>query len=504
MDKFARWRPQRRTTLAAALLALALVVLYVVRPRSDFLNPSRPEVSQEWYAPGPVPASVIAAPIRIPLSLLASLLENAIPGRQGDLDERHQIPDRDRAAFAYELRRGPFHLSMDGNRATIRATIHYGMHVFYNPPLLPELRSSCGLDEGRDPPGLAVTMEAPIRVDQDWRLRTDARVVDVRPSSETDQDRCSVTVLDLDLTGRVVDAARTFLEGHVDEIDSLAAAVDLRSSFEGWWATLQEPIQLADSLWLAMRPEAVQRGAVRDSGDSIEVAMALRARPTIFYGARPDFAPVPLPSLEIGTVSEGLDLRMESRIPYDAAGALMLEALGSREFHQGGRTFRVDSLAIFAIGGDRLAMELVLSGDIAARLFLVGKPVIDPRTGRISVLDLDFDVSTRDVVLAAASWIRADEFRDILRASATWPAAPAVEWLTRYLTQGLNRSLSDRLRVEGQVTSVRILGVHALQHALLIELAATGSAGLFVARDPSADLAAPVGGSVDADRRDVR
>jgi len=475
-------RAHPRRAGAVALLVLALVVLYLVRPHSDFLSPNRPDILPDRYDPYPVPESVIAAPIQVPLALLASLLEQAVPEAHGDLAERHEVPGRDRAAFAYDLQRAPFQVSMDGNRATIRTTIRYGMRFYYDPPLLPEVRSSCGLDEGEAPPRLTVALEAPITVDRAWQLRTNARVVDVRPASETDQDRCSVTVLDLDLTGRVVDAARTFLEGRLDDIDSIAAAVDLRSTFDGWWRTLQDPIQLTDSLWLALRPDAVQRGDVRGSGDSLEIAMALRARPTIFYGPKPDLPYAPLPLLDVGTVSEGLDLRVESRVAYDAASAFLLEELGGREFEHSGRTFRVDSLAIFGIGGDRLAVELVLSGDVAARLYLVGRPVINPETGQISVPDLDFDVSTRDVVLAAVSWMRADDLRDVLRKSAKWPAAPAVEWLTGYLMQGLNRNLSDELRVEGQVTSVRIVGVHALQSALLVQVAATGSAGLFVTR----------------------
>jgi len=478
------WRAQPRRARAIVLLTLALVVLYLVRPQSDFLNPNRPAVSADLYEPFPGPASVIAAPILIPLELLASLLERAVPMAHGDLAERHEVPERDRAAFAYELQRGPFNLSMDGDRAAIRTTISYGMRVFYNPPILPELSSSCGLGEGEAPLRLGVALEAAVSVDSDWRLRTHTQVADVRPASETDQDRCTVTILDLDLTDRVADAARAFLEGHVDEIDSIAAAVDLRSTFDGWWRTLQEPIQLTDSLWLALRPEAVQRGAVRGSGDALEIAMGLRARPSIFYGPRPDFPDKPLPPLSGGTVSEGLDLSVESRVAYDAASALLLAEIGGRDFAHSGRTFRVDALAMFGIGGDRLAVEVMLSGDVAARLYLVGRPVISAETGQISVPDLDFDVSTRDVVLAAVSWMRADDLRDVLREAAHWPAAPAVEWLSGYLTQGLNRNLSDDLRVEGQVTSVRIVGVHARQQALVVHLAATGSAGLVVTRDP--------------------
>ena len=137
---------------------------------------------------------------------------------------------------------------------------------------------------------------------------------------------------------------------------------------------------------------------------------------------------------------------------------------------------------MFGIGGGRLAVELRVSGDVEGRLYLVGTPEIDPATGRISVPDLDFDLATRDVVVAAAAWLRADELRDLLRDKASWPATAAVEFLTGWLEKGLNRDLSEDLRVEGAVDAVRILGVRAMRRALLVRVSARGEARLFVTR----------------------
>ncbi len=466
---------------AATVLALTTVtVVLLTWNRDGYLDPGRPALAPDVLPEGTAPASVFATPLRLPLGLLVDMLEAAVPTNHGDLSRRHDVEDGGRTDIAFHLQRGPFRATLDDNVATVRATIRYALRAFYDPPVLPEISGSCGTEGDARRPRLNVAIAAPIAVDHEWILRTDARVVGVAPASDSPRDRCRVTFLNLDVTDRIVEAASAFLGEHVDEIDSLAAEVDIRSSVQGWWGTLQEPIQLTDSLWLAMRPEAVRRGPVRGFGDSLDIGLALQARPVVSYGERPPPLLRPLPPLDTGHVREGLDLLVEARLEYDAASGLVSGQLGGRTFDHDGRRFQLDSLRVFGIGARRLAVEVHLSGDVSARLFLVGTPTIDTITGKISVPDLDFDVATRDVVLAAVSWLRAGELRDLLRERASWPAGPAVEWVTQWIVTGLNRDLSGNLRVEGEVDAVRILSAHALKEVLLVQVGVGGSARLFV------------------------
>jgi hypothetical protein len=127
-------------------------------------------------------------------------------------------------------------------------------------------------------------------------------------------------------------------------------------------------------------------------------------------------------------------------------------------------------------------MQVRLSGDFAGRVFLTGRPVIDPTTGGISVPELDFDVASRDVILSTVAWLAGPSLREDLRARARWPGDPAVAFLTEWLTRGLNREVSDALRIRGSVDSISIQSAHALTRALLVRISAKGTATIEVIR----------------------
>ncbi len=480
VDRVRSIPPRWRFALAVVAVAIVGWLALMGRSRSPALDPSRPEVTPDLPAAGASPVSMVAVPISLPISRLSALLEDAVPQTYGDIDQKESLPGSDRTALAFHLDRAPFRVSMRGDTATITTTITYAVRVFYDPPVLPEMSGSCGTDDDASRPRLAVTLRAPVSLDREWRIRSDVRVGSIGPATSSDRDRCTVTFLSLDVTGKIVDAARNFLEDHANAIDSLAAGADLRSSFSEWWRTLEEPIHLTDSLWLAMRPESVRRGSIRGEGDSLEIALALRAHPTFLYGPRPEPAHQDLPPLDTGGVADGLDLRVEARADYAATSGLLSDQLAGKAIEHDGRRVQIRSVAVFGVGGGRLGVEVGVTGDVSGRLYLVGTPVIDPSTGRVSVPDLDFDVATLNVVAAAAAWLRADELRDLLRDKANWSAAPAVDFLSGWLVKGLNRDLSDDLRVQGTVEDVHILGVRATREALFVSVSATGTAELFV------------------------
>jgi hypothetical protein len=362
------------------------------------------------------------------------------------------------------------------------ATISYALRAWYDPPLLPAVSAACGND-GRIQPRLRVVIEAPLHVDADWKLSARSRVVSVARASDGPEDRCRMTFLDFDVTDRVVEGARAFLAAHTADIDRAAArGVDLRGRVQAWWATLQQPVHLADSLWLVFRPETVRRAPTHGSRDSLEIVLAMRARPGIVMGPRPEVALVPLPALEDDSVAPGLDLLVDAVAGYAPVTAFLQHELGGAELRRGRRTVRLDSLRVFGIGGGRLALEVVTSGDVVSRLFLTGTPRIDG-AGQFSIPDLDYDVRTRSVMFATLSWLGTGPLRQLLRDRASWPSTPAVGWLRDRLEDGLNRDLSDDLRVSGDVGGVRILGITATRDALAVRAQASATARLAVRGD---------------------
>ncbi len=465
--------------VAAGVVIVSGIAWFVFGTRAGFLEPPAPEVAAEDTVPPVLAPSSLAAPLGIPLPRLVALVNEAVPTTFGSLDERRELPDRDRTELAFALERSPLTARMVDSVARVEGVIEYALTAYYDPPILPEVSGSCGTDDDQRR-RLAVVIEAPLSLSEAWRLDTRSRLVSVRPPTEDDRDRCRVTFLGIDLTDRVVDGATAFLEEQERTVDSIAASVDLRPSFEGWWETLRDPVELADSVWLVLGPEAIRRGTPRGSGDSLWVDLALEARPRVVVGPRPESDDTPLPALTAGEVTPGLDLVVEGRVDYGTASRMLLDELAGVEVEHEGRTVTVDELRVFGIGRGRVALDVVVTGDLSARLYFTGTPVLDSATQVISVPDLDFDVATQDVVVAAASWIQQVGLRRVLRERAQWPAAPATEWLSTWLDRGINREISDDLRVEGTVLSVTPQSVYALRDHMVVRVAARADARVFV------------------------
>jgi hypothetical protein len=468
--------------VAAALGILGVV--FLVNREGGLGEVRAPEIDTVDAAArlAPLPPSLLSVPVDLDLAPMIAALESAVPEEWGDLEERLAVASNDRLEVAFALSRAPFQASFEDSLARVATTISYRARAWYDPPVLPTVSASCGTGDGEAPPRLDVALTAPLTLDREWRLRSRVAVDALVPGGGTDRDRCRVTVIRWDMTERVVDEARRFLEDHASGLDSLVADVDLRSRFEEWWSVIAKPIELAEDVWLVFAPEGLMRGPIRGYGEGVRTILGLRARPRLVVGPRPVLDVPELPPLDTGFVAPGFAVRVEARAEYDEASALLDRELVGRTLTRGDRTVRLEGFEVSGIGRGRLAVAVDLGGDARGRLYLVGTPRYDPDDGRIGVPDLDFDVASGRALVEGAAWLARVGLVGLLRDAARWPAGPAVSWAREQVEGGLNRSLSETVRLEGRVASVDVVDVVAGLDALRVRADVRAEATLHVGR----------------------
>lgn len=475
--------PGRWLAAVIGVLVLAIgTVLLLVRDDapSGRLEAPRPE-AVAGADPEAVPASSLGVPFTIPLDLLVGLLEDAVPPTFGSLEERRQVPDRERVELAFALERRPFQVAMRGDTVRLEAVVEYSLRAWYDPPILPAIGASCGTGDGPRP-RLHVVLEAPLSLTETWTLETEAKLTTLEPATDGERDRCEMTFLDFDVTDRVVEGAREFLEGHEETLDSLAASVELQPSFASWWETLREPIHLADSVWLVFGPEAVRRGPIRGEADSVHVDLELQARPRIVVGPRPPADSTGLPPLGTGGRASGVHATVEGMVEYGTASRFLNRELAGTVLEGADRRIRLDSLRLHGLGSGEIAVEVEVSGDLDARLFLTGTPALENDGRTLAVPDLDFHVATQNVVVEAASWLRGFGLRQLLRERARWPADEAEDWLAGWLDRGINREVSSTLVIRGAVGRVSVERVDPHPTDLRLRIAALADARIHLMR----------------------
>ena len=473
-----RLRRTLRSTLCGWLLLAGLAC--GGDDKVTLLEPPRPTPGGAPVQLDSLPPSVAAVPVEVSLTPLVRVVEQELPRRMGSLEDRKEVSDNDRVDVAFELQRDSVEARFIPLGVELSTTLAYRVRVWYNPPVLPEVNTSCGTGDDDPLPRLSVGAQSPLTLDREWKLRSRIEVTQLEPASDSERDRCTVTVFDFDVTGYVIGAVRTSLDEIAARADSAVAAIDVKSDFESWWTTISKPIELDTDVWLLLAPEGVGRDEIVTGGDEVSTHMSVRMRPRIWVGSEPDSDPRPLPPLEEREGPQDLALRTEAVAPWSEITQRVNKEAAGRTFHAVGHDVRVDSVDVSGLGDGRVALGVVLSGDVQGTTYLVGTPVWDPDTNTISVPDLDFDVSTRDAVVAGAAWLAEIGLVAGLRQRATWDASPALEWARSQIQKGFNARISSQVRLQGDVGGVSITEVVATQDALHIRARVAGHTTLVV------------------------
>ncbi len=424
-----------------------------------------------------LPSSTLDIPLTYDLSPVVRALEAAVPKKFGNITERKQLSNK-RMSVAFEASRDPFSVSLDGQTAYISAVVNYKGQGWYKPPVVGEVTGSCGIGGVR--PRAKITLASDLRINPDWRLRGKTRITRVEPYSNDTRDQCRVTVFNINVTDRVIDATKNALEAKRPLIDQKIAALDIRSRFEAWWHLLEQPIPLTDSVWLTINPSAVRMGENVGVKKTLVTALGFSASPRVVTGPKPTVTETSLPSLYPAAVGNGLHILLEGVVGYDVATDLLRTHLVGKKFQRARQAFEVKDVRIFGIGGGKLALEVRFAGAAAGRIYLVGTPRYDASSNELYVPDLDYDIGSANLLVSGVEWVKHDDVRDFIRKQARWSIGDVMGQGKEQLLKGLNRDLADGVHLAAEVSRVQGLSVHPTRRNIRLRAQADAVAHLTV------------------------
>ncbi len=468
--------PRRALALAVSALVLSLGACRRDSPATAVDPPFAP-----LPPPPPPPLSRFSVPLQYDFSTMVRVVERAVPQTFGSMERVRTIGTDERRHYAFEAIRGPFTAFAEGRELHLRSTLTYRVRGYYKPIIGPTISAGCGGELVGERPRLVVELAAPLTLTPDWRLSSRARVVRVAPASSTDRDRCDVTILQYDLTPRVVESAEEVLTDRLPQINRYVSEVDLHDRFEEWWALLRKPIRLSDDVWLMLAPERLRMGRVSGRDRVLTVPVTLDARPRVVTGRdEPPVDSTPLPPLARDTVGTGFRIAMDGLIDYGTASRALESVLVGRTVVEAGRALAIQRVLLSPTPRGRVALTVTFVGDARGTLRFAGTPAYDARHGMLTVPDLDYDLDVDNRLIASYAWLRSDALRESFRERARLPASVALERGRALLLEGLNRQLGDAVTLSATVDSLAVRGVYVTRDGLVVRALATGDAAMTV------------------------
>jgi hypothetical protein len=432
-----------------------------------------------------LPVSLVDAPITYDIGPALATLESSVPTRLGDINIRRRSTTNRRINTAFAAEREPFKVRFDGSTVRVGTVLEYQGRGWYDAALGADFHGSCGM--GTQRPRAVVEIATTLRMTPEWRLRANSRVVRVAPFSADRRDQCQVTVFKIDVTDRVVSAARSEIDKRLLLLDRKIATLDVRAPMERWWRVLQRPIRLADSVWLVLQPRGVHVGPITGSTGLIAIDVGLTGEPRVVTGPRPADGTAELPSLEQerGEHAQALHVLLEGELGYDVANAILRKNLIGKRIRRGARWITVRDARLSGIGGGRVALAVRFDGTASGLVHLVGTPRYDPATRQLYVPDLAYDVGSADMLVRGLEWLRRGDVQTLLRTRARFPVADLVERARQRLERGMNRRLGQNATLVAEIATGDVMAVRATPHGILVRASANGTARLEVNRIPA-------------------
>lgn len=450
-------------------------------------RPERPATSEVPHLDSlPTPPPLALSRFNIPLTYdytpILEMVERVVPKQFGSLDSVKMVGKDENRHYSYEANRGPFTSFVRDNKVHLRATLTYAARGYFKPRFGPTIGAGCGGDTPADRPRITVELVTPLTISPDWHLDSHAQIASLAPATNTDRDRCTVSIIHYDVTDRVVSAARSALRGHLRDIDQKIDSVDLTDRFNDWWTLLNRPIQLTDSVWLLLDPERLRLGDVRQgvTPQTFIVDAGLDAHPRIITGPQPQIAAKPLPPLGRDTASNGFRVVVGGTIDYATASRSVAVALRGKSITEASRTVTVRDASVSPLPHGQLALAIRFSGDADGTLVFVGTPQYDRQAGELSVPNLDYDLTTDNALISAYTWLKSDALRSLFRDKARIPVQPLLDAGKFLLTDGLNRKLGDAVSLSAKIDSVDVAGIYVTKQGIVVRALAIGSAGMQV------------------------
>ena len=469
--------PSILTWLVCVCCSLLLPAVCATRTQAasqlDIPKPSDP------LKPAPPPPalepSIVNIDVRVSAEELAAAVDAGFPqvaAREDDWNDAGTLGDRDDIRFLYRLVRGSFRYRMTRDRFDVWfEQVRYRVWARRNDgQALVEGR--CG--HGDEPPKrVNLASHSTLSWSDQWRLQSNTTFeepVFIEP--------CRLAGLDLDATPllkMILQPRLTALGSSIDRI--IRERTESKKRAEAVWQKLQEPIELAPNQWLEFNPRDVRVSPITSNGTlSIHTSVNLMMQPRIVSGSKPAKVGTPLPGLQLApAAAQGFRLAIPVTVDYGRINQrLGLEMIGQEFRTPLGDTVKVEGVQLYG-SGDKLILAVKVSGGVNGHLYATGTPVFDEGMGALRFANLDYTVDTRNVLVRSANWMFHQEILSEMTSQAFIDLSGQLQTIRSRLETALQRDMGQAGRMEGEVKSLRPVGIYPIQGGVEVHIVAEGS-----------------------------
>ena len=377
------------------------------------VSPEAP-VEEAFEAPIADPVSLVASTITFNIKDLEEKVNKSL---STTLVKEETFEGKKGEAWRLRVERtGPVRIRYENRRVYFSAQLQ----VWYTNPI--NLRKR---DNRKSQPlcALAVNFNSPVGVGPNWRLITRSKFEGYHWTQTPTVKLLGIKIGVKKIAETILDKRRADIEKTIDK--AVYDGVRLDKEVRKIWHDMQKPLRIAkqpQNIWLLPKPFSIAAAPVFGNQRQLTVPVQIAFRVGTKFGAEPTLDTLEkLPILQQRkTLPDSARLEVLAFIPYVDANRVMARAISQEKFELAGGSLKIKEVSVYG-NGRKLIVKADVAGTVKGTLYFHGQPAYDTLTNTLRIKNVDFDVDTKERLMASADWLLHDKLRDTLQSVLVVP-----------------------------------------------------------------------------------
>lgn len=286
------------------------------------------------------------------------------------------------------------------------------------------------------------------------------------------------------IANKIVKRSREMLCSSLD--DQIQQGFKLREYVDQAWRKIQQPIQITDTpivSWLLLKPERIKMIPLFPNHGQIQSALLFQSVTDMVFGPKPDipYAGI-LPTFEqIQNLGKDSLIELSINFPLKRAEVLLTDYFKGQAFREGEKVMYIDSIQL-AGHGNKLQIIAFVSGTYPAKLELEGLPVYNGIKRRFELIEVDYSIRSKSLLVKAASWILKKNIQKKLTELLVYDVGGYMDSGKLNLQNSLSQISSYGFSMEAQVDDIWALHPVIQDNHASIAFRAKGRFNILISR----------------------
>ncbi len=425
-------------------------------------------------------ASIVSIPIEVQMSTITTAMNGVLTGLiYEDVDYKNNGGDN----LQVRVWRTKKLITVEGEKDLLKLYLPLEIWAKYQVDpcaICPSIEKSTTFD-------MDLYLQTNLKVGKNWEVVPTTLATDVKfITSPTLSFDVGIDVIHIPITSIVKSALMSNMATITTSIDEeVANSVPLKKYMTDVWDMVQDP-QLMDSTykaWLTLSPVEIYLSPLVCDKKKLKLSAGIATFIDTKLGDKPIISHKY--ALTDPVIKDKLDNKFHLELPVSIDFKMATE-LANRNFKDSTfqvskrKKIKINDILIYGKGGE-VFVKADLSGSFNGLVYFRGQPAFDTLTNKIYFKDIDFDVSTKNVLYKAAAWLLHGTIKKVMAKNCVYDITQDIEGakisIQKYLS---GYSYANLLTIKGKLDDLKLKKIVTDEECVKVVFYTSGTVGMTI------------------------